>query len=120
MSGTANYQPPYLTIKTMVKRGKKMVEKQTIYRVTDVKPTPSVAHPAYSLERGEFKIVQTVNGIGEECLDTVFVPDGEVWHVHRDAYGNHCSCPHATFRGHGSKVQCKHVASMLATGILTK
>ncbi len=119
MSGTANYHPPYLTIKTMLKRGKKMVEKQSIYRVTDCRPDVRVANPAYSLERGEFKLVQTVNGIGEECLDTVFVPDGEVWHVAVQQFGPTCDCPHNTYHPN-TKNGCKHVLAALAVGLLEK
>lgn len=95
--GTANYADGVLTITTHVKRGKKFVENKRVYTVTDLHPDARVAFPAFRLTK----------------------EDGEAYDVAMTEYGPVCSCPHATFRGHSSQVQCKHVAAMCAVKLLT-
>lgn len=87
-----------LVVTTQAKRGKKLVPNVVAYAVTDAKPDPSVAFPVYALTK----------------------EDGTVWHVSVNEWGASCDCPHATFRGGNSRVQCKHIAAAMATGLLPK
>lgn len=97
-TGTVRYKDGILTIKTNAKRGKKIVPIVVNYTVTDLRPDPKVANPAYRLTKD----------------------DGEFYDVHLDEWGPACSCPHATFRGANNRVPCKHCLAMMACGLLPK
>lgn len=112
----------FLTITTMAKKGSKYVENVQTYLVTDVRPDPRVAYPAYALAKG--KIVQAKElPITEDKYaysDTEeFVLTGEVWHVSvNPKWGLDCDCPHRTF--HPNAPACKHAKAAQAVGLLPK
>lgn len=87
-----------LTIKTMVKRGKKEVPLIVTYEVFDICPDKKVANPAYRLVK----------------------ESGEFYDVAMMRYGPTCTCPHATYRGSNSRVPCKHIRACQAVQLLPK
>ncbi len=89
-----------LTITMPARRGKKVVANVTRYLVQDARPDPAVAWPCYKLVK-----------VSED-----FLPTGEFWFVHRNEFGEGCSCPHATFRTNGAA--CKHILACKAVGLM--
>ena len=119
-TGRASYKGGILTITTLAKRGTKTVEHTCHYRVQNVHPTPSVATVAFSLTKGEIELIPGLNDDGEMIETPLFTPGAEVYHVAKTEFGPTCSCAHATFRGHNSRVPCKHCLACQAVGLLPK
>lgn len=105
--GRASYKDGILTVTTLAKRGKKTVEVQRHYQVTNANPDRRVAHPAWTLTKGLVK-------------DGVFTSLGEVWHVSVNEWGPACDCPDRLFRGEKSGVACKHILSLVAVGLIPR
>lgn len=111
-----------LKIVMLAKRGDKMVENRTLYRVRNIHPHPKAATHAFSLTKA--RIIKRKAKMSQAAIDAKLseevIFDSEVWHVHADEWGVHCSCPHALFRGSNSREPCKHTRAMIAAGILPK
>lgn len=113
--GRVSYDGTTGTMKIVVlaKRGDKIVENKTLYKVRNIHPHPKAATHAFSLTKA--RIIKRKAKMSQEVIF-----DGEVWHVHADEWGNHCSCPHALFRGQNSQTPCKHTKAASAAGLLPK
>ena len=125
-TGRVSYSPTTRVLKvvTLVKRGKKIVENCTYYRVENLNPDVRVANQAYSLVKMELAVApcdycggarpcKACNGDGDKLT---LAPTGEVWHVAKRDFGPECSCPHYEFHPNGGL--CKHARSMQAVGLL--
>lgn len=111
-------QGKYLVITTPRKRGEKYVDVTSTYLVEDVCPDPRCADPAFSLTKGELRIVPCFDENGQAVDDKRFEPTGEIWHVHVDEWGPSCDCPWRTFNPNSPV--CKHAKAMQALGLLKK
>lgn len=67
-----------------------------VYALAWLSPHPTVASGAWRLTKN----------------------DGTTYDIHVDAFGPHCSCPAATYRGENTADVCKHCAAMRATGVI--
>jgi SWIM zinc finger len=126
-TGTARYDAATgkLTITTQAVRGKKTVPLVVVYQVEDLHPDTRVADPAYRL----CKIVQCSEcgncGTTPDCVSCAFCNGkggsvSESYDVHLGEHGPECSCPHAVYRGHDSRIPCKHVLALMAVGLMPK
>lgn len=118
MHGSASFDAArsLLTIKVMAKRGKKMVPNVSHYLVTDTRPDPAVASPAYALAKCEIvtdpasmSAAALESGATEELIKT-----GDVWHVCVDEYGPRCDCGDGHFRNR----VCKHCKALIAISLI--
>ncbi len=119
--GTCNYDPEtrILTITVDVKKGKKIVQNKQHYRVTNVNPDVRVADPAFELAKGE--IMQPSPDELALIVDAKdhFVPSGEVYHVHKDAFSIHCDCPQGEIREkYNVPERCKHAKCLIKIGLI--
>ena len=88
-----------LVITTQVKRGQVMQPLVRRFTVSDCRPDPAVASPAFELA-------------GEH---------GPVYHVALREFGPTCDCQNSEIREkYGSPTHCKHVRAMQAVGLLPK
>lgn len=85
-----------LTVTTQPKGKKKPLV--VTYTVHNLHPDARVANPAFRLTK----------------------EDREFYDVHMDSYGPCCTCPHATYRGHSSRVPCKHALALQAVGLMPR
>lgn len=111
-----------MKIVVLAKRGDKIVENKTLYKVRNIHPHPKAATHAFSLTKA--RIIKRKAKMSKEAIDAKLseeiIFDGEVYHVAQESFGPSCSCPHADFKGRLSESVCKHVAASRAAGLLPK